>query len=82
MRSSINSVLISIGWKLKTSANKKCKCFLNILSEKDLSNWKPFAIQLQLAMDLEASVEIKIKGFTSPLNDTEYNMALAKEKNQ
>ena len=31
-------------------------------------------------MNLEASVEIKIKGFTSPLNDTEYNMALAREE--
>ena len=54
--------------------------FLNNLFEKGLNNWKPFAIQLQLAMNLEASVEIKIKGFTSPLNDTEYNMALAKRR--
>ena len=67
---------------LKTSAEQEMQVFFEHSIRKGFEQLETFAIQLQLAMDLEASVEIKIKGFTSPLNDTEYNMALAKEKNQ
>jgi hypothetical protein len=39
-----------------------------------------FAEQLELAMELEVSLKVSIKGFTSPLNDTEYNKHLAKRR--
>ena len=65
---------------LKTSAEQEMQVFFEHSIRKGFEQLETFAIQLQLAMDLEASVEIKIKGFTSPLNDTEYNMALAKRR--
>ena len=65
---------------LKTSAEQEMQVFFEQSIRKGFEQLEIFAIQLQLAMNLEASVEIKIKGFTSPLNDTEYNMALAKRR--
>ena len=65
---------------LKTSAEQEMQVFFEHSIRKGFEKLETFATQLQLAMDLEASVEIKIKGFTSPLNDTEYNMALAKRR--
>ena len=65
---------------LKTSAEQEMQVFFEHSIRKGFKKLEKFATQLQLAMDLEASVEIKIKGFTSPLNDTQYNMALAKRR--
>ena len=65
---------------LKTSAEQEMQVFFEKSIRKGFEQLEIFAIQLRLAMKLEASIEIKIKGFTSPLNDTEYNMALAKRR--
>ena len=65
---------------LKTTAEKEMQVFFEQSIRKGFENLETFAVQLKLAIELNASVEIKIKGFTSPLNDTEYNMALAKRR--
>lgn len=65
---------------LKTTAEKEMQVFFEQSIRKGFEQLETFATQLKLAMELKASVEIKIKGFTSPLNDTEYNMALAKRR--
>ena len=65
---------------LKTSAEQEMQVFFEQSIRKGFEQLEIFANQLQLAMMLEVSVEIKIKGFTSPLNDKEYNMALAKRR--
>ena len=66
--------------KLKKSAEQEMQVFFEYSIRNGFEQLKIFATQLQLAMELEASVEIKIRGFTSPLNDAEYNMALAKRR--
>ena len=39
-----------------------------------------FANRLQEILDLGARVELRLKGFTSPLTDTDYNELLAKRR--
>lgn len=65
---------------MKTQAENEMKRFFEVAVKGGFIQLEEFAEQLLLAMKLEAKVEIKLKGFTSPLNDVEYNFNLAQRR--
>lgn len=65
---------------LKDAAEKKVATFFEESVKGGFNQLEIFAQQLVVAMALQARVEIRIKGFTSPLNDTDYNECLAKRR--
>jgi len=54
--------------------------FFDLTVSQGFDQLRLFAIQLENLLSLNAKVEIGIKGFTSPLNDSDYNYLLAKRR--
>jgi tetratricopeptide (TPR) repeat protein len=65
---------------MKSQAENEMKRFFEATVKGGFVQLEEFAEQLLLAMKLEATVEVKLKGFTSPLNDVEYNFNLAQRR--
>ena len=65
---------------MKSQAENEMRDFFESNVKRGFLQLEEFAEQLLLAMELEATVEVKLKGFTSPLNDVEYNFNLAQRR--
>lgn len=65
---------------LKSQAEKEMQDFFELTIQQGFTQLELFASQLKMAIQLEAKLEIRLKGYTSPLTDTAYNMALAKRR--
>lgn len=66
--------------KLKSQSERKMKTFFEQKVRAGYNQLGIFAQQLLEAMKLEATMELNLIGFASPLNDTQYNRILSKRR--
>mgnify|MGYP006082589883 FL=1 len=66
--------------KLKSQSERKMKTFFEQKVRAGYNQLGLFAQQLLEAMKLEATMELNLIGFASPLNDTQYNRILSKRR--
>ena len=70
----------ALSGNLKGIAELNMKNFFDVSIKNGFLDLEFLAKELRVAMEYETIVEIKIKGFTSPLNDIDYNLSLAKRR--
>ncbi|MGC6470533.1 MAG: tetratricopeptide repeat protein [Flavobacteriales bacterium] len=64
----------------KNDAQRKMRRFFDETVSGGYEQLQVFAQQLEQALLLGARVELRLKGFTSPLTDSDYNVLLAKRR--
>lgn len=69
-----------LGGGAKNQAERQMRTFFDQSVYQGLVQLKAFAQQLEEAMSLGAIIDLKLKGFTSPLTDSDYNTLLAKRR--
>jgi hypothetical protein len=69
-----------LGGRAKNQAERQMRIFFDQTVNQGMMQLNTFAQQLEAAMALGASVDLRLKGFTSPLTDSDYNNLLAKRR--
>lgn len=69
-----------LGGRAKNQAERQMRVFFDQTVNQGMMQLNTFAQQLEAAMALGASVDLRLKGFTSPLTDSDYNNLLAKRR--
>ena len=69
-----------LGGNAKSQAERQMRTFFDQSVTQGLQQLKDFAQQLEEAMALGARIDLRLKGFTSPLTDSDYNTLLAKRR--